>query len=349
MNRSPQKTGFTLVELLVVIAIIGILVGLLLPAVQAAREAARRMSCGNNLKQLGIAVHNHESTYGYVPAWRKEFPNNPPDPYASQGSPWYASISGARNGFGVLGHLLPFLEQSNVINKFDLKKPMIHPDNLSPPFPGAKNTPDSLAKVVTFLCPSTPEAGSDYGPYFALNGFGFPTNTQYNMPRTDYVPLRGVHSSLLSCVGITTGSTENAMLGTRDAVNRSTVKFSETSDGLSNTFLFIELAAKQSIWFRGIDRTSTYPATSNLNSFYGDWNIAKRVTGLSGANMAVGRELDSGCSVINILNFETPYSFHSGGIQTVRGDGSVSFLSANTTNQVFVALVTRDGGEVATP
>ena len=74
MLRSNRRLGFTLVELLVVIAIIGILVGLLLPAVQAAREAARRMQCSNNLKQMGLAVHNHESTYKYIPAWGKEFP-----------------------------------------------------------------------------------------------------------------------------------------------------------------------------------------------------------------------------------------------------------------------------------
>ncbi|WP_431192469.1 DUF1559 domain-containing protein [Rhodopirellula bahusiensis] len=66
-NRPKSRTGFTLVELLVVIAIIGVLVGLLLPAVQAAREAARRMSCSNNFKQLGLALHNYESAYGQIP------------------------------------------------------------------------------------------------------------------------------------------------------------------------------------------------------------------------------------------------------------------------------------------
>lgn len=101
-----RTLGFTLVELLVVIAIIGILVGLLLPAVQAARESARRMSCQNNLKQLGLALHNHESV-------RKQLP--PLGDYQSNGVAVYWSMQ---------TRLLPYAEQANLQNLIDYSRPI---------------------------------------------------------------------------------------------------------------------------------------------------------------------------------------------------------------------------------
>ena len=113
-NSKPRKkTGFTLVELLVVIAIIGILVALLLPAVQAAREAARKMSCGNNLKQLGIAMHNYHETYKRLPPpglfhWTKQSRN---------GHTWYNSSRGSQ-----LVKLLPFMEEDPIFKKLNQNK-----------------------------------------------------------------------------------------------------------------------------------------------------------------------------------------------------------------------------------
>src|SRR6478752_7496148 len=102
--RKSRRVGFTLVELLVVIAIIGVLVALLLPAVQQAREAARRMSCQNNLKQLGLAMHNYESTHKVLP------PGGQP-------------AKGTSNNYGVswLALILPYMEQGNVYDKFDFE------------------------------------------------------------------------------------------------------------------------------------------------------------------------------------------------------------------------------------
>src|SRR5438034_10916922 len=98
-RKSAHRSAFTLVELLVVVAIIGVLVALLLPAVQAAREAARRMSCGNNLRQIGLALQNFESTFKYFPSSLRP---TPPDP------------NGLFNGWSVHGQILPYLEQGNL-------------------------------------------------------------------------------------------------------------------------------------------------------------------------------------------------------------------------------------------
>ncbi len=102
MKRISKRGGFTLVELLVVIAIIGILVGLLLPAVQAAREAARRMQCSNNLKQLSLSLHNYESSY-------KRFPIGYTDNFANSGTP--VGLPGADGGWSWMAAVLPFIEQ----------------------------------------------------------------------------------------------------------------------------------------------------------------------------------------------------------------------------------------------
>jgi prepilin-type N-terminal cleavage/methylation domain-containing protein len=335
MKRNWNRSGFTLVELLVVIAIIGILVGLLLPAVQAAREAARRMQCSNNLKQLGLALHNHESTYKWVPAWGKEFPTT--DTYAASNNPFFPLTGDARRN-GCMMQLLPYLEQSNVANLMDPKKPLVDPRNLPPPFPMGTNSTALFSVIPVFICPSTPQGiPSDYGVYF--QPLGFPSGQQYNLPRTDYSPLRGLHSSLAVCNGMANATTHNAMLGSNDMILRNKIKFAEVVDGLSNTFCFLELAGKQNVYFRG----RLFAVGIQLNSFYGDWNIARHARGYSGADP--NNPTQPGCSFINIVNENNPYSFHPGGIQTLRGDGSVGFISQTISLPTFAAMVSRDGGE----
>ena len=341
MLRYKVRTGFTLVGLLVVIAIIGILVGLLLPAVQAAREAARRMQCSNNLKQLGLSIHNHESTYKYMPAVEKEFLLT--DTYAASGNPLFTLTGDARKPYGALGQLLPYLEAGNVTNLLDLKKALLDPKNSVPPFPGGTNNPALFTPLPFFLCPSAPVSKSDYGPY--LTQIGFPSNTAYELPRSDYNPMAALRGSLGQCVGLPNTTNHHTMLGTEDPTTKFIVKFGEVSDGLSNTILFIEGAGKQKLYFRGkpTPGTSYTDGGYGLNSFYGDWNISREVRGLSGA--LVTAPTAAGCSVINVWNEDNPYSFHTGGIQIARGDGSVSFLSDSVATSVFYGMATRDGGE----
>lgn len=132
-QQPAARPAFTLVELLVVIAIIGVMVGLLLPAVQAAREAARRMSCSNNLAQLGLALHNHEFSWGYLPAGS----TNPTGPIQNIAEGQHVSF---------LVRLLPYMEQQALADLFDVEA-------------GAyadSNTTARRANIATFSCPSHP-------------------------------------------------------------------------------------------------------------------------------------------------------------------------------------------------
>lgn len=146
MRQNSRRAAFTLVELLVVIAIIGILVGLLLPAVQAAREAARRMQCSNNLKQLGLAAHNYESAY-------KKFP------YRQGGTERHGGVARAGNADRLSGFIsiLPFIEGGNIFNQIaagDATTPPQGPEawsgwapwNISPGFMKCPSDPEALAR-----------------------------------------------------------------------------------------------------------------------------------------------------------------------------------------------------------
>lgn len=260
--------------------------------------------------------------------------------------------------------LLPYMEGNNVAQNFDYRKPLIDPRNLpNPPFNGSPFTGGvpgaAMSTNPTFICPSTPTlpTESDYGPYLVNGGLPIPGG-QLILPRTDYVALRGLHSSLASCVGLPATTTHNSMLGASDAgcdncevVVNPKRRFASVTDGLSNTFCFVEIAGKQRRFFNGVaipgDFVNIVPPNSvpglTLNSSWVDWNSARHPRGLSGVNRLLPN--DPGCSVINIYNDNNPYSFHGGGIQVVRGDGSVTFVNSTIATNVFTALVTRDGSE----
>jgi len=335
-RSSPrQRSAFTLIELLVVIAIIAILIGLLLPAVQKVRESAARMKCSNNLKQIGIALHNYEGIYAAIPAYGKDYATEPNPPYGKQ-------------GFSALAYLLPMIEQANVSNLVRQDRSVADPVNLPPPY---GTNVAGAAIIPIFMCPSAPNSPSlsDYGPYFV--SLGFPSAGAMLLGRTDYMPPRGVTDAFVSACATTTpaGSADKGLLGTNNRTTAPTVRFAAATDGLSNTVAYMELVGKQQLYYKGKPSTPNTPGATGyaLNSAWADYNTARQIRGYdtSLTGPLNGTTPGAGCGVINVYNDNAPYSFHTGGINVLMGDGSVRFLSDSTAAGVIAAAITRDGGE----
>ena len=169
MKSSKRSRGFTLVELLVVIAIIGILVGLLLPAVQSAREAARRMSCSNNFKNIGLAIHNYHSAYKQLP---KNGTGTHDDPIINTSQHWRNTTVNNKARLSMLVGILPFMEQQGLWSEISNPNSERSDGNLSAaigtianPWNAMGPTPDQIqykpwfTEIPTYRCPSDPGVG----------------------------------------------------------------------------------------------------------------------------------------------------------------------------------------------
>jgi len=331
-SSSPARRGFTLIELLVVIAIIAILIGLLLPAVQKVREAAARMSCSNNLKQIGLAMHNYENTLGGLPPGGYDF--NP----APTGNPYGAQTL----GWSAFAMILPFLEQDNVVKLARPDRSVIDPINFPPPL---GTSPAGQTKIKIYLCPSAPDRVADYGPYFTSQGLGSLLNGQpLNLGVTDYAPMRGASGPFrTNCgSGVVYANDEIGVFGNRGTIYPRVIdlKLTDISDGTSNTLLVVEDAGRQNVYVRG--RNTGPQPLLNLNAAWADQNIRVKVHGFS----ADGMTQEGGCCVINCNNVDEIYGMHTAGTNALRGDGSVQFMRDSISPATLLALISYSGGEV---
>ncbi|MBN2291630.1 MAG: DUF1559 domain-containing protein [Pirellulales bacterium] len=303
-RHSKRPKAFTLVELLVVIAIIGILIALLLPAVQAAREAARRAQCSNNLKQHGLGLHNYHDTFKTLPPgsmWHR--PNTP------------AAMGGNELSWCVF--VLPFIEQGALHDQFNFN---------------AHNWTDNQSlsdtKVAALLCPSASNelgGGTNYTTHYygvmGPKGNKPPGGQPYDVLNSGGWAGHGGYARSGAMPGPGPDPVDNATLG-------GPCKFRDIKDGTANTFMLGEISWQKANcyrpWVRGI-YSNTASSAKNIN--YGI-----NVQPYSSGN----------------FNDVSMGSDHPGGCQFAMVDGSVQFVSETIDFDIYRAVASRDGGEVAT-
>jgi prepilin-type N-terminal cleavage/methylation domain-containing protein len=357
LRPNARPRGFTLIELLVVIAIIAILIALLLPAVQQAREAARRSQCQNNLKQIGLALHNYESTYMTFPT-------------GTRGGRTWAQV-GVKDGTNWRTSILAFMDQAPVFNQLDFTSSFGAGRELADAYENLAGTPSSnivLSGLVVpvYLCPSSAleRFPNDYiDNAGTARNYVAGTNSGFNNPGKglgiQYVGIQGAARSL----DWTISPTNPAGSDGRDfdcghgwsctqgmlPVNQNK-RIGDCTDGTSNTILVAEQSGLSGTGNggRGSNRTSNY---------YGGWAGARQIlapapgcsdnwqTGTTCLRWAPNSKAEDPGNGHPYRNNTIINSFHTGGVFVLLSDGSVRFISNNVDFQNLKKMAIRDDGQ----
>lgn len=326
-RQGDSRIGFTLVELMVVVAVIGVLVGLLLPAVQAAREAARRMSCGNNMRQLGIGLHNYHSAIGSLPSGSiaKENPYAPTTPWT-----FYR--------WSALATLSPYLENTAAYNTLDLTRPLYMSSLGGSP----ENKVGVQVIVPTFLCPSdsSKRLHNDFGPTnyvfntgTGLNG-GTPIETDGVFFVNSKMRLADVSDGTSHTIAVSESILgEPGMENNDPATAYRFVFFAPLSDGACQSAPVWNYTQPRGFsWANGEYRNGLFNTYLAPNSQTAD---------------CIGVYLGGGFQTIYTpFGWKTARSRHSSGVTVLRVDSSIHFVSNSIDASVWKSVSTRRGGEV---
>jgi prepilin-type N-terminal cleavage/methylation domain-containing protein/prepilin-type processing-associated H-X9-DG protein len=331
MNRI-SRSAFTLIELLVVIAIIALLMALLLPAIQKVREAANKMICASNMRQIGIAMHNYHNDYNKFPPVGYDFNTPlPPGSLGAQGNSFHA-------------YILPYMEQDNVFKRINFSVPLLNTQNMPTPF--GTNT-FAFTKIKTYQCPSTEDRTADYTPFglpitnLAVSDYGVLTGNSPTLatPAWNLIDAASVNgtdgNSGVLKYGKAIGTGANQILQNLSA----TLGQVTVMDGTSNTLLMAECAGRPSEYRAG----KLYRAASSTfgvsGAAWADYNTEYWIHGYTEDGSS-----SPGPGAVNCTNQNEIYAFHTSGANGLFGDGSVRLLKKGLIIRVAARLVAyRDG------
>lgn len=344
-DSTRSRAGFTLIELLVVIAIIAVLIALLLPAVQAAREAARRSQCVNNMKQIGLGLHNYHSSNNCFP-WTSSWTTNTfptPTPVGGGGNEW--------SNFSALALMLPFMEQTQTYNAINFTFGIW-------PFGGTTNDCQSTAiyqTINTFLCPSDPGRGRNN--YHASNGTNYDWHSRLagagalTRPEPNGTPISSV-------TFITDGTSNTIAFVERNRGDGDSSKYNRGDIyqpvGIAGfpTYVIQNPGDQNYLKTTAIPTCTTFATTNPTSTWdWGGWTWAGGEYTCAVANFVLTPNSKTpDCSpwggVATGYGFFSARSNHSGGANCLAADGSVKFIKDSVASMTWYALATAQGGEV---